>query len=291
MKKYSYENKKVYIGLDVHKKTYALTAKCEGVIVKRDTIKAAPEELVQYCQKRFSGAEIYTAYEAGFCGFYLHRYLMGNGINSIVVHAASIETSSRDRVKTDKRDSLKIATQLEVGRLKGIHVPSEEQEQRREITRLRERHVKDKHVAGCRIKSLLHRHAWIQWDQDKKMSKSLIQDLLKLKLPSAIMYVLKEFAETWLRLEAKIKKIEKELEKQAKKNPEAHSILQSTPGIGLLGASILANELGDMGQFSNVKCLYSFSGLTPSEHSSGEQRRLGHITRQGSLFQDYLLKC
>ena len=73
-----------------------------------------------FLRKYFPGAQIKTAYEAGFSGFVLHRYLTQNGVENIVVNAASIEVASRDRVKTDKRDAVKIAKQLSSGFLKGI---------------------------------------------------------------------------------------------------------------------------------------------------------------------------
>lgn len=75
-------------------------------------MKATPEVLVQYCKKYFAGAQIKSACEAGFFGFHLHRYLENKGIKNQVVDAAGIEIAVRDRVKTDKRDSLKLATHL-----------------------------------------------------------------------------------------------------------------------------------------------------------------------------------
>jgi transposase len=129
MKHYDYTGKVIYVGIDVHKKTYSCVSICEGQVMKRDTMPASPEVLLNYLKNRFSVAEkIMTAYEAGFSGFYLHRYLVTNGINNIVVHPGAIEVSSRDRVKTDKRDALKIATQLAAGRLRGIFIPSQERE-------------------------------------------------------------------------------------------------------------------------------------------------------------------
>lgn len=95
-----YTGKTIFVGLDVHKKTYSLTAICDGVVVKRETLKAAPDFLVAYLKKRFGTGTIKTAYEAGFSGFHLHRTLIAAGINNIVVHAASIEIS-HDRVKTE----------------------------------------------------------------------------------------------------------------------------------------------------------------------------------------------
>ena len=109
-----YTGKTVFIGIDVHKKTYAVTCICESVVVKRDTLPASSVILVKYLHTYFTGAKLKTVYEAGFSGFVLHRYLLSNGIENSVVHAASVEISARDRVKTDKRDSLKLATQLEL---------------------------------------------------------------------------------------------------------------------------------------------------------------------------------
>lgn len=107
MKQLNYTGKVIYVGIDVHKKTYSFVNICEGETVKRDTMPASPEILLNYLKNKFSGAkEINTAYEAGFSGFYLHRYLVSQGINNIVVNPSSIEIASKDKVKTDKRDAL-----------------------------------------------------------------------------------------------------------------------------------------------------------------------------------------
>jgi transposase len=93
--------------------------------------------LSRFLKRRFAGAELYWVYEAGFSGFGLHRHLCRVGIQNIAVHAASIEVSVRDRVKTDKRDSLKLAVQLAAGRWQGIRIPSEAEECRRLVSRTR----------------------------------------------------------------------------------------------------------------------------------------------------------
>ena len=121
--KKDYTGKVVFIGIDVHKKTFSCVCICDNQVIQKRGMPASPEIFLSYCKNNFPGAEIKSAYEAGFSGFYLHRYLVENGIENRVVHPGSIEVSSRDRVKTDRRDALKIATQLSVGRLNGIYVP------------------------------------------------------------------------------------------------------------------------------------------------------------------------
>ncbi len=74
------------------------------------------------------GLSISCIQDPGYSGFWLHRKLAAAGIRCFVVYAASIEVSSRDVVKTDKRDSLKIAQQLVAGRLKSVRFPTPEEE-------------------------------------------------------------------------------------------------------------------------------------------------------------------
>jgi transposase len=76
--------------------------------------------------------------------------------------------------------------------------------------------------------------------------------------------------------------LRKALQKQADNDEKLESVYRSVPGIGLITSRTLANELGDLSRFKNEKALYSYTGLTPSEYSSGEKVRRGHISRQGS---------
>ena len=277
----NYTSKTVYLGIDVHKKTYAVTAICEGLIVKRDTLTAVPEILIAYCKKYFVGAEIKSAYEAGFCGFHLHRRLEAEGIKNMVIDAAGIEVAVGDRVKTDKRDSLKLATHLANGRLKSIHIPSREREDYRTVTRLRETMVKERSRVACQLKSLLFQHGLIGSDDKRKVSEKWVKALEGLLLPQGLKYAVGHFISMWRYLDAKVKEIDKEMEVQAQNDGSIEVVYRSGPCIGPTSARILANELGDMSQFDNERQLFSYVGLTPTEHSSGEHIRQGHITRQG----------
>lgn len=276
-----YTGKKIYLGIDVHKKTYVVTAMCEKIVVKKATLPASPEGLVVFCRKYFPGAVIESAYEAGFSGFYIHRVLEKNGIKNLIVHAAGMEIAVGDKVKTDKRDSLKIATQLEANRLKGIHVPSEEREEKRALTRLRNTIVTHRTTTANQIKALLHQHGLIPPTAKSTISSKWIENLKKLPMREGIRYVLNQLVEVWEQLTAKIKEINTEIVKQAAKDTDLEMIYRSAPGIGPIGARVLANELEDMSYFQNERQIFSYTGLTPSEHSSGGHIRKGHISRQG----------
>lgn len=287
MNAYDYTGKTVWTGIDVHKKTFSCVSICEGTIVKRDTMPAKPEVLSSYLRNTFSGArEINTAYEAGFSGFHLHRFLTSQGINSAVIHPGSVEIASRDRVKTDKRDALKVAKQLYAGRLHGIFVPTQGREEMRSMTRLRTNMVKLRHRVGQQLKALLFTQGLIAAEDDtalcpKWISKKL-SEVKSADFSEDFCFSISQYAEEWMQLTDRIKKIESRLLAQAEEEPGLQMIYESVPGIGPVHARQLANELGDMAQFRNEKQLFSFTGLTPSEHSSGEHVRQGHITRQGN---------
>ena len=276
-----YTNKTVFLGIDVHKKTYSVAAICEQIVVKRATLPASPEGLVAFCNKFFPKAALESAYEAGFSGFVLHRTLEKNGIKNLVVHAAGMEIASGDKVKTDKRDSLKIATQLAAHRLKGIHVPSEEREDKRSLTRVRDSIVEHRVTVANQIKSLLHQYGLISPTAQNKVCPKWIKGLEKLSMGAGVRYALNQLVDMWQHLTAKIKEINTEMVKQADGDNALETIYRSTPGIGPVGARVLANEVEDMSYFENERQLLSYTGLTPSEHSSGGHVRKGHISRQG----------
>jgi transposase len=293
--KRDYTGKIVFIGIDVHKKTYSCAALCDNSIIKRDTLPACPDGLVTYIHNTFPEATVKTAYEAGFLGFYLHRYLLKNKIDNIVVHPASIEVSCRDRVKTDKRDALKIVTQLAAGRLRGIYVPCSKQEARRSISRLRANTMTSRTRVALRLKSLLFTQNLIQNDDDTTITLKWINqkygEVKKLNTPD-FMYTVEHYIAQWKTLTEELKQIQNKLQQQSKSDATLHALYESAPGIGLIHGRELANELGDMNQFKSAKQVFSFTGLTPSQYSSGEHIRYGSISRQGrSVLRKILIEA
>ena len=112
----SYTGERVYVGIDVHKATYAVVCVCQQRIVKTATVPADPAQFAASVLRWFPGATLASAYEAGFSGFVLHRVLAAAGITNIVVNPASVAVAANDRVKTDRRDAKKLAVDLADGR-------------------------------------------------------------------------------------------------------------------------------------------------------------------------------
>lgn len=281
--KMSYAGKEVYLGVDVHKKTYSVTGICEGVVVKRDTMRASPEALVNYLRKHFEGSKIHSVYEAGFCGFGLHRVLLGSGVDNMVVNPASIEVAANDKVKTDRRDSRKMAEQLYRGALKGIYIPTEAEELARVLTRTREQVVGHRARVATQIKSKLHYFGLMAFDDKRTVTESYLKEWESMVLPEELSYGLRLLMEQWRFLTRQLKEVEQKLKKQAQKDVAVEKVYRSVPGIGPISSRVLSNELGDLSRrFKNERALFSFTGLTPGEHSSGDSVHKGHISRQGS---------
>jgi transposase len=277
----SYVGVHVYIGIDVHKKNYVAVARVGQVVVKKWTTSAQPQEFAQQLLKYFANGLIHTVYEAGFCGFGLHRELHQQGIDNLVVHAAGVEVAAHNRVKTDKRDAAKLSEQLEAGRLKGIQVPSPEQEQRRLLSRTRRQLVEQRSRVQMQIRMKAHQFGLIAPGDNRAMSRVMLQELLAQSPSVEFRQAVEALAAVWQVLDQQIQQIQQALKQQAQNDP-AHATYLSAPGFGLISARIAANELGDLRQFRNERQLFSFIGLTPSEHSSGERVARGHITKQGN---------
>jgi transposase len=274
--------KQIYLGIDVHKKTYSITAVSQGFIVKSACMPADPLVLLNFIKNNYPNDSVKSVYEAGFSGLDLHRFLIKNGIDNIVVHAASVEVAANERSKTDKRDSKKLAIQLEAGRLKCIHIISPQREQWRAVTRLRASFVKEKSRVACKLKSLLFYFALSPHNQTKRTTRKLIKELLDVHVDDDIGYCIKEYCLAWIYLDNRIKEIEKRLHIQARRDIAIGEVFQISQGVGVMSARVLANELGDMSQFTNERRLNSYIGLAPREHSSGGHVHLGGITHQGN---------
>jgi transposase len=286
-KRISYIGKKVSIGIDVHRKQFTVSVLVDGIRVDVSTMRSDPEVLITYIKRRYEGAEVRSAYEAGFSGFVLHRRLKLAGIANIVVNAASIAVAVRDRVKTDRRDSLKIATQLECNQLKGIRIPSEEEEAKRALHRTREQHVRQMSRLRNQIRMKLYQFGY---DLGDYFSAKRVREIVAQVNFTEVKEVILSLLAMWENTKAEVEKFKKLLQAQAELDP-LEARYRSIPGIGRITSRTLSTELGDMSQFPNERRLFSFVGLTPSEKTSGETSQKGHITKQGnSLLRKILVQ-
>ena len=280
-----FSGQNIYVGLDTHLKNWRVSIMVGEDVFKTFSQDPRPELLRGYLAKNFPKADYYSAYEASFCGFKIHRDLLNLGIKNIVVNPADIPTTDKERKqKEDSRDSRKIAKQLSQKDLKAIHVPDIEIEGDRNFIRYRKTLTKEIARTKHRIKSQLYYFGIeipVQFSGKKYWSKRFTSWLCEIELPteSAKMALTghMEMAELLRKKQySTTKEIRKISEKEIYK--ENYHLLLSVPGIGSLTAMILLTEIGDINRFKNLDKLCCFIGLVPMTSSTGENEKIGNIT-------------
>src|SRR5438034_1407949 len=244
------ESMTVTVGLDVHARSIRLAAVRADELLEERTL-AYDEELVERILRRWPGAR--CCYEAGPTGFWLYRHLTGRGIECAVVAPGLVPQRPGDRVKTDPRDARKLARLLAGGLLAPIHVPSPELEAVRDLVRAREDARLDRMRDRQRLSKFCLRHGRL--------------------LPTSAWTVIRR---KWLG--------EQRFEHAAEQGPWSELVarLRCLRGIDTLTALALVAAIGDFKRFRTAEEFMAFVGLVPSEHSSGERRRQGSITKVGN---------
>lgn len=285
--KLNFAGQNIYAGFDVHLKSWSVTIMTEKLTHKTFSQPPKPELLHQYLEKTFPGGTYHSAYEAGFCGYWIHNKLKLLGVNSMVVNPGDIPTTDKEKVqKEDARDSRKIARALRSGDLKPIHVPSLKTLEDRSLVRTRCTLVKDLTRNKNRIKSFLHFHG-IEIPasfSNKTWSKRFIHWLDNIVMPEISgKYSLEAIVTSSKNLRVSVLQVTQHIKElsTAKEYEEQVTLLRSIPGIGLLTAMTLLTELETISRFESFDKLCGFIGLIPSTHSSGENDVVGDITRRG----------
>ena len=296
-----FEEQKIFVGIDVHAKQWHVYASPEsGLGMRPVCMPPNAEALLSYLESKFPGGEYHSAYESGFCGFSNHRNLMNIGIHNIVFNAADLKTSNKERVrKTDAVDCKAIWENLSKGELKALYVPTETQEEDRELVRGREMCSKDSRRTKQRIKMFLHKldtavptelskaqsswsKAYVDWLHE--YSKTL-NGGNRTKLTSLLL--------TLAHLEERISEYEKQMYDAASaRHSEMFSLLITIPGIGKLSSAKICHELMDFSRFANDRHLAGYIGLVPDCRSSDTRETiLGTSARRNKILKTTLIEA
>lgn len=265
-----------YVGLDVHKQSWAVTVRSLGIQVANFSQPPSAKALHTTLTRKFPGGVFYSAYEAGFCGTGPHEQLRKLGIINIIVHAADIPlTDKQKKNKTDIHDSRSIAEQLERKNLHGIHILTHEQQELRSLFRLRENKIKDITRANNRLKSFMCYYGIeIPESISKKeyISKRVLEWLDNLELSSDSGTLTKQELIEELKYQRKQgSKITKLLHQQIQtSHTEAYKHLLTVPGLGPVTAMGLLAEIADFSRFEDPVDYIGYLGLTPWNDSTGD---------------------
>ena len=290
-------NPKLYIGIDVHKKSWTFHYKTDLFDGKTITQPANPNTLVAWVAKNFPSHEVTCAYEAGFSGYSAARLFQKQNWNVLVLNAADIPRSQKQSVvKTDKIDCRNICKQLKNESVKSITIPEEQRESFRSLFRERNNYVMGLRHIKLQIKSYLmycgitipeefDNASWsknfIEWI--KNQSSEFETGALK------ISFLLKRYDFMY----QETLTISNQLREYARKHyKKDYQLLRSVPGIGGITAVAILAEIGDLRKYQRLDDLAGIIGLVPGIYSSGDKTIVKGITpRAKKLLRSYLIEA
>lgn len=279
-----------YVGLDVHKDSIAvaLARPGRGEAQSWGEIANKPKSvrrLVERLSRAFDGQVLLFSYEAGPCGYGLYRQLLELGHDCDVVAPSRIPSAPGERVKTDRRDALKLARLARSGDLTPVWVPDTEQEAMRDLTRARDDLKAQQRKARQQLSAFVLRHGHHWPKQRSRWTKGHYAWLESLRFEHDWQHiVLQEYIDAVRAATERVATLSTQMERALAHWSLAPVVdaLVALRGIDKLAAMVLLAELGDLSRFDSPRQLMSFLGLVPSEHSSGARRRQGAITRCGN---------
>src|SRR3989442_2749727 len=278
----------LFIGLDVHKESIAVaygSAEREAEVVFLGTIGTRQGDIDKLIRKLQSkGKTLHFVYEAGPCGYWLYRYLTKQGLKCWVVAPSQIPKKAGDRVKTDRRDAVQLARLLRSGDLTPVYVPAVEDEAIRDLVRAREDALKDIKAAKVRLNAFLLRQD-MRYEGRANWGPAHLRWLAKVVGPTpAQQIVFQEYVRAVSEQTERLQRLEAELPAlvQSWRWAPVVDAIQALHGVQVIAAVTLIAELGDLTRFANPRQLMSYLGLIPSEHTTGERRRQGSITKTGN---------
>jgi transposase len=279
-----------YVGLDVHKESIAVAVAEPGRAepVYRGEIANQPksvEKLVAKLSEAYDGALLQFCYEAGPCGYVLYRQILACGHDCQVVAPSKIPRTPGERIKTDRRDALKLARLLRSGDLTAVWVPDRDQEMMRDLSRARDDMKGQERKARQQLNAFVLRHGH-HWPRGKsRWNPTHYNWLESLRFEQAWQQVvLQEYIDAAKAASARVAQLSDHMMRALSEwslGPVVDSLI-ALRGIDKLAAIVLLAELGDISRFDSPRQLMAFLGLVPSEHSSGARRRQGGITLTGN---------
>ncbi|MDD5672640.1 MAG: IS110 family transposase [Chitinivibrionales bacterium] len=287
-----FDKQEFHLGIDTHKSNWKVTIRTNDLHLKTFSMNPSPKELSTYMNRNYPGGIYYSVYEAGFCGYWIHRELTSLGFKNIVTNPADVPTSNKEKDrKSDVIDSGKLSREHEKHSLTGIYVPTPSQESLRSLSRLWQQNTKKSIQVKCRIKGFLSfTGVKIPGNIDgAHWPKNYLRMLARLSFTEQDnKFILEKHLEDLednrrrrLLLIRRIREISKE--------NTTITFLRTVPGIGLIVGFILYAELLDIRRFKGLDDLLSYIGLVPSASSSGGKETIRGMTQRQNRHLRYIL--
>lgn len=278
-------NNSTVAGLDVHKESIVVAALAPNAVrpTERMTIENHPAAIEKMVRRLTAQGPVEFVYEAGPCGYDVHRHITKLGYKCVVIAPALTPVRPGDRVKTDRRDAEKLARFYRAGELTEIRVPTREEESARDLVRAREDILTDRLRARQRLAKFLLRQGRVYdrstwgvghwaWVRSQRFDWEPLQQSFQ-----AYVRAVQE-------AQARLEVLDQQLQDlaQTKIYREPVSYLRCLKGIDTLSALTLIVETQEFKRFGNARSFMSYTGAVASEFSSGNSVRRGSITKAGN---------
>ena len=287
-----FDGQRFYLGMDVHKANWRVTIRFNDMRLKTFSMNPSPTELHRYMRGHYPGGVYHSVYEAGYCGFWIHREMTRLGFKNIIVNPADVPSTHKEKDrKDDPIDSNKLSRELANNSLGSIYVPDEQQESVRSIARLHRQYSQRSVQIKNRIKSFLNfvGHPIPEGYEKGHWSFRYLTMLKELQFKETMnRVVLDEHLDELHHIRKKQLSILHEIRKISKEVPTV-LLLRTIPGVGLITAFILFTELIDIRRFLTFDDLCSFVGLVPSVAKSDKTIHVNGISQRHNKFLRYLI--
>jgi transposase len=277
-----------HVGLDVHKQSISVAMLLAGSAkaVQWEMRNEAGEvrRLVRRLRRDSGEGGVVCAYEAGPCGYALQRQLVREGVACQVVAPSLIPRKPGDRIKTDRRDALKLAELLRAGSLTEVRPPSEAEEALRDLCRCRDDARSDLMRARHRLGKMLLRRD-LRYVAGRPWTEQHRSWLWSLHLEHAAeRRVLEDYLLAVEQVSTRLATLDAQLKELAEQEPYRERVgwLRCFRGIDTITAVSVLAELHGCERFAKPRQLMAYLGLVPSESSSGASVHRGAITKTGN---------
>jgi len=277
-----------FVGMDVHAETIAVAvAEGRDEVRSLGTIANRPEAVRRLLGKLGNLAGVKVCYEAGPTGYALYWQLTQLGVPCEVIAPSLIPKKSGDRIKTDRRDAERLARLYRSGELTRVWVPDAKHEALRDLVRAREAAKEDQLRAKHRLGKYLLRYGQRAPDKCRAWSAPWWQWVRGLQLTHAeqnttLVELVLEVDHQGQRIERFDGAIDRAVASAPEQLRAIVDALQALRGVATVTAVTLATEFGCFGRFERAVQVMSYTGMVPSEHSSGPKTRRGGITKTGN---------
>jgi transposase len=287
------EGIKIFVGLDVHKDSIAMAIAEAGRAPARLVGSLAHDvgKLLKLLARYGEPAGVQVVYEAGPTGYGLQRALARRGYRCQVIAPSLIPKRVGDRIKTDRRDGLRLAELARAGELRPVWIPDPADEAIRDLARAREDAVNARTQARHQLKGFLLRHD-VRYSGRTSWSKTYYRWLATLNFgESGAQTAVTEYWQAVTAADERVARLTAALAASIAgwRFEPVVLALQALRGIDQISAIGLVAEIGDIGRFAHPRQLMGYLGLVPSESSSGERVVRGSITKTGNAHARRLL--